>query len=457
MRPATSTTDEPDERQADLMDTTLMDAITRSAQASPAKAPFAAAHDAATAFGGALAGLLGGRTEHVDDTDVAPVDLRDDDTRDPPALEADDEDDVPADAAAPAVLLPWLAQSRAIAVEPVSGDGSQARKPAVVGTLVRADAAERDVVRTRVAAEAAVDASDDVLLRRREASPMLSPAPRPPRFSFAPVPVPMPPPASPDTAGITGSPDLAALAEAIDAWPASSPVPSPHRGRHAAGTTRDTPAVAANPAPAVAADDAPLDTRIALGKADEGFGIALRGAASPEAPAPSQGSWISVAGTAMRSAAPAPAVVDPSPVADAEAWSQALAKHTMLLATGDLKEARLQIEGRQLGPIEVSVRLDGERVDVRFAIQHPITAMLVQDALPRLERMLEHQGLSLGHSSVDQGQAQAQANAQQRDGRHAAAEVRFGGTSHGVAGVDSEVVSAPRARAVPLGLLDDFA
>lgn len=431
-----------------------MDAITRSAPASPAKATAAAAHDAPAAFGGALAGLLGGCTEPVDDADVAPVDLREDDTRDPPALEIDDEDDVPADATAPAVLLPWLAQSRAIAVEPVSGDSRNARVPLQAAASASTDAVEPDPVAGRLAISERVDDRDGTRKQRRVDAPTLPVAPRPPRFSFATATVPTPPPASVDAASSRMTAvDLAALADAIDAAP---PTPTLSVARRGASATREA-ATTTTPVAVRTPGDAPLDTRIALGKADDGFGIALRGAAAPEAPAPSQGSWISVAGPALRGAAPAAAVVDPSPVADVEAWSQALAKHTMLLATGDLKEARLQIEGRQLGPIEVSVRLDGERVDVRFAIQHPITAMLVQDALPRLERMLEHQGLSLGHSSVDQGQAQAQANAQQRDGRHAAAEVRFGAASHDAAGVDSDGVSVPRARAAPLGLLDDFA
>ncbi len=428
-----------------------MDAITRSAPASPSKAAAAPARDADSAFGGALAGLLGSRAMPSDDADVGPIDMRDDESHDTPASDTDDDIKVSADPTAPAVLLPWLAQSRAIAVEPMAGGARGVRVAVDFPPPTTTDPVEPDPARERRATLEPVDVREDARARRRDDAPTLSPALRPPRFSFAPVPVPTPPPASVDAASprMTAV-DLAALADAIDAAPPTPTLSVARRGAHA---TRE----AATPAAVRTLDDAPVDTRIALGKADEGFGIALRGAASPEAPAPSQGGWISIAGPAMRGAAPAPAVVDPSPVADAEAWSQALAKHTMLLATGDLKEARLQIEGRQLGPIEVSVRLDGERVDVRFAIQHPITAMLVQDALPRLERMLEHQGLSLGQSSVDQGQAQAQANAQQRDGRHAAAEVRFGATSHGATGVDSEVVSAPRTRAAPLGLLDDFA
>jgi flagellar hook-length control protein FliK len=232
-----------------------------------------------------------------------------------------------------------------------------------------------------------------------------------------------------------------------------APLPNmPASDRHAETTTAHTPASVRNGA----ADNtrAPVvSTQIALEKADETLvPVSMRRAsASTDAPSPTTGGgWISLGTATARAEAGMPIPLATQP--DREAWQQAIARHVSLIAQGELGEARLQIEGRELGPIEVSVKIDGDRVDVRFAIQHPITAALVQDALPRLERMLEHQGLALGHASVDQGQSQ------QRDERSASAAPRFGGAQANARG-DSAVIGA---RDTPVTrshnrLLDDFA
>ncbi len=144
--------------------------------------------------------------------------------------------------------------------------------------------------------------------------------------------------------------------------------------------------------------------------------------------------------------------------ADARAaWQQALIRHVGLIVAGETGEARLQIESGKLGPIEVRVKIDGERVDVRFSIQHPITASLVQEALPRLERMLEQQGFSLAHSSIDQGQSR----------QHGERDAQASARAAAVRGQDDRQPSATSADEAGLpiharhrqasALLDDFA
>ncbi len=136
------------------------------------------------------------------------------------------------------------------------------------------------------------------------------------------------------------------------------------------------------------------------------------------------------------------------------AWQQALARHVGLIVAGESTEARLQVESGKLGPIEVHVKIDGERVDVRFSIQHPITASLVHDAMPRLEKMLEQQGFSLGHSSINQGQSGQQG---ERNASETSRSFERGGAGDGDrAGNEPAPLQGTRSRAEN-ALLDDFA
>ena len=194
-----------------------------------------------------------------------------------------------------------------------------------------------------------------------------------------------------------------------------------------------------------------LVTRIAGGKADALAQPQRSSATASVDVAPGIGGTSTSAGPATPAA---PATPDLAGAEGRAAWQQALARHVGLIVAGETGEARLQIESGKLGPIEVHVKIDGERVDVRFSIQHPITASLVQDALPRLEKMLEQQGFSLGHSSIDQGQSREQG------GREAAATSRSASRSTAaeddLPGGGTAVAPSPRNRAAN-ALLDDFA
>ena len=68
-------------------------------------------------------------------------------------------------------------------------------------------------------------------------------------------------------------------------------------------------------------------------------------------------------------------------------------------------EATLRIAPEGLGPVEIRLKLDGERVDLGFSATQNETRQALQDALPKLREMLAQQGLQLGHADVGHRQA----------------------------------------------------
>jgi flagellar hook-length control protein FliK len=70
-------------------------------------------------------------------------------------------------------------------------------------------------------------------------------------------------------------------------------------------------------------------------------------------------------------------------------------------------EATLRIAPDGLGPVEVRMRLDGDRVELGFSASQNDTRQALQDALPKLREMLAQQGLQLGHADVGHKHAQS--------------------------------------------------
>lgn len=117
-------------------------------------------------------------------------------------------------------------------------------------------------------------------------------------------------------------------------------------------------------------------------------------------------------------------------------------------------EATLRISPEGMGPVDIRVSLDGDRIDLGFSAAQQDTRQALQDALPKLREMLAQQGLQLGHADV--GQRQAQGSGGSGDGRsekNGAAGAR-GDELAEVGGASGETfVRAPVSR----GLLDLYA
>lgn len=93
-------------------------------------------------------------------------------------------------------------------------------------------------------------------------------------------------------------------------------------------------------------------------------------------------------------------------------WDQAFAERVVWLARQGLQQAEIQLNPRNMGPIEVHVSVDKDQASVTFMAQHAVTREALEAALPRLREMLQGNGLNLAQSEVSQhsfGQQQREA------------------------------------------------
>lgn len=196
----------------------------------------------------------------------------------------------------------------------------------------------------------------------------------------------------------------------------------------------------------------PFDALIALRKADgtlDGRAPSAPGIA-PDSPSAPSGAWLAniPASSAPASAPSAASTVAMPRIFDQAAWGAALAQQVTASAIAATRETTVRIKPDGLGPIEVRVRVGAEHVDVRFAIEHPVTVNMVREALPDLQRMLAQSGLNLGDAQVAQQNAGSRGQAARGDASRSEA-----GDDEPASVVRAAAEARPRARS---GLLDDF-
>jgi flagellar hook-length control protein FliK len=281
------------------------------------------------------------------------------------------------------------------------------------------------------------------------AMPAVSPAATP--ASVANAPVQLPPIAEQavvaDAAATIEQPVIAPL-------PSAKPTPT---SRAAADIARQRQFVLASaetssPTTADAAEtNSPaFDTLIALGKADGALDSRAQGAPNTESvspPAPS-GAWLTNMPSSTTQALNSAAAVATPRTFDQAAWSAALAQQVTASAVAATRETTVRIKPDGLGPIEVRVRVESQHVDVRFAIEHPVTVNMVREALPDLQRMLAQSGLSLGDAQVAQQNAGSRGQPARDD-----ASASQPGEDESASAIAAAIETRPRAR---VGLLDDF-
>jgi flagellar hook-length control protein FliK len=192
-----------------------------------------------------------------------------------------------------------------------------------------------------------------------------------------------------------------------------------------------------------------FDALIAMRKADGALDGRAEVAPNTEsiAPAAPSGAWLGNMPSTLQALSSAATVATPRAF-DQSAWSTALAQQVTASAVAATRETTVRIKPDGLGPIEVRVRVESQHVDVRFAIEHPVTANMVREALPDLQRMLAQSGLNLGDAQVAQQNAGSRGQSARGDAISSQANEDEPATAIGAA-----VESRPRAR---MGLLDDF-
>ncbi|WP_161554248.1 flagellar hook-length control protein FliK [Stenotrophobium rhamnosiphilum] len=95
----------------------------------------------------------------------------------------------------------------------------------------------------------------------------------------------------------------------------------------------------------------------------------------------------------------APGVLDELPITNRE-WPAALG-HRLLWAVGEgMQKVEINVTPDDMGPINVQIRIENDKADLRFTATHAMTRDALEASLPRLRDMFSQQGLNLSQAQV---------------------------------------------------------
>jgi flagellar hook-length control protein FliK len=81
-------------------------------------------------------------------------------------------------------------------------------------------------------------------------------------------------------------------------------------------------------------------------------------------------------------------------------WTQDFGTHVIWLAKNEQQVAQININPPQLGPVQISISLNGDQVSATFTSPHPEVRQAIHDSLPQLREMFTAAGISLGQANV---------------------------------------------------------
>ncbi|MDD2700490.1 MAG: flagellar hook-length control protein FliK [Sideroxydans sp.] len=93
-------------------------------------------------------------------------------------------------------------------------------------------------------------------------------------------------------------------------------------------------------------------------------------------------------------------------------WADDFSQKVTWMATQRTQSAELHLNPAQLGPLEVSLKLNGDQATLQFTSAHAAVRDAIEQSIPRLRDMLADSGISLGNTTVSD---QAPREQQQRD------------------------------------------
>jgi len=82
-------------------------------------------------------------------------------------------------------------------------------------------------------------------------------------------------------------------------------------------------------------------------------------------------------------------------------WREEFSAAVRVIATEQIQSAEIHLNPPELGPVQVSLRMDAREASFAFTAPHADTRQALEAALPRLRELLEAGGISLGSASVD--------------------------------------------------------
>lgn len=133
-------------------------------------------------------------------------------------------------------------------------------------------------------------------------------------------------------------------------------------------------------------------------------------------------------------------------------FGAALGQQMMWMASQQVGRAELRLAPDELGPLEISLEMNGDEIRAEFATRSAEVRSLLETQVPRLRELLAEQGFNLTDAQVGQERAAYQEAPQQREA--------FAARSGNPAASDTEAeADAPAAviTRIHQGLVDDYA
>lgn len=96
-------------------------------------------------------------------------------------------------------------------------------------------------------------------------------------------------------------------------------------------------------------------------------------------------------------------------------WGQAVAQRIVWLVNRGISSAELQLNPRELGPVDVRINMSGEQATVQFTSQQAAVREALESSVLRLREMLENSGLNLADVNVSDQSQSDQAHADSGD------------------------------------------
>ncbi len=116
-------------------------------------------------------------------------------------------------------------------------------------------------------------------------------------------------------------------------------------------------------------------------------------------------------------------------------WGDTLNKRISMMVRGEVQKAELHLNPKELGPVEVKIKLSHDQASISFSAQHGVVREAIESALPRLREMLTESGLTLAGADVSSQfsrQQQGFQGAQESDGHGAESTVNDSESSENI-------------------------
>ena len=136
-------------------------------------------------------------------------------------------------------------------------------------------------------------------------------------------------------------------------------------------------------------------------------------------------------------------------------WSQDLGQKVSMMVSQDIKQAQLQLNPQNLGPMEVRISMgQDQQVSVTFTAQNVVVREALDGAATRLREMLEEQGFDLGEFNVSEETFQQQRERAKQNGVEDDEPDIFSQENDAI---DSEILSVNNVASVSDNIVDLFA